>query len=140
MPQAAAAPGRMLLSQSDHILQWPSIDATILHDNAALVARAAQEFKVSTILTTAAEKTFFGPMFDAIVTELGGSLLILFGWYRWVGAACLDGFTLLGSFMANAYWRMPPGSERFMAANGFYERLGLVGGFLLVALVEMRAR
>jgi len=29
------------------------------------------------------------------------------------------------------------GPERFMITNSFYEHLGLVGGFLLVAFVDM---
>ncbi|MDA8052473.1 MAG: hydrolase [Rhodospirillales bacterium] len=77
MPSAKAAPGRTLLSPSDHTLimidhqsqmafATKSIDAVMLRNNAALVARAAKEFDVSTILTTVAEKTFSGPMFDEI--------------------------------------------------------------------------
>src|SRR5208282_3191312 len=38
----------------------------MLRNNAALVAKAAKEFGVSTILTTVAEKTFSGPIFDEI--------------------------------------------------------------------------
>jgi len=37
-----------------------------LRNNAALVAEAAAEFHVATILTTVAEKTFSGPIFDEI--------------------------------------------------------------------------
>ena len=40
-------------------------------DNAALVAKAAREFKVPTILTTVAEKTFSGPLFDEIKSVFG---------------------------------------------------------------------
>jgi nicotinamidase-related amidase len=43
-----------------------SIDAVTLRNNAAMVAEAAAGFKVSTILTTVAEKTFSGPIFDEI--------------------------------------------------------------------------
>ncbi len=45
-----------------------SIDPIVLRNNAALVANAAKVFKVSTVLTTVAEKTFSGPMFDEIKT------------------------------------------------------------------------
>ncbi len=41
-----------------------SIDATLLRNNCALVAKAAREFKVSTILTTVAEKSFSGPIYE----------------------------------------------------------------------------
>jgi nicotinamidase-related amidase len=77
MPKAEPVPGKALLSPSDHILimidhqsqmafATKSIDAVLLRNNAALVANAAREFGVSTILTTVAEKTFSGPIFDEI--------------------------------------------------------------------------
>jgi nicotinamidase-related amidase len=43
-----------------------SIDINVLRNNAALVAKAAREFKVPTILTTVAAKSFSGPIFDEI--------------------------------------------------------------------------
>jgi uncharacterized membrane protein YphA (DoxX/SURF4 family) len=72
-----------------------------------------------------------------IVLELGASVLILAGIYRWIGALALAGFTLMATFIANRFWQMAP-PERFMAANGFFEHLGLVGGFLLVAWHDIR--
>lgn len=68
-----------------------------------------------------------------IVLELGASILILTGFYRWVAALALAAFTLAATFIAARYWELPMGQERFMAANTFYEHLGLVGGFVLVA-------
>jgi uncharacterized membrane protein YphA (DoxX/SURF4 family) len=44
----------------------------------------------------------------------------------------LAGFTLLATFLANRFWELAPAS-RAMAENQFFEHLGLVGGFLLVA-------
>jgi nicotinamidase-related amidase len=77
MPQATPDPAKALLSPSDHTLilidhqsqmafATHSIDAVNLRNNVAIVANAAEEFGVSTILTTAAEKTFAGPMFGEI--------------------------------------------------------------------------
>lgn len=74
---AKAAPGKTLLTPNDHTLimidfqsqmafATHSIDAVTLRNNAALVANAAAGFKVSTILTTVAEKSFSGPMFSEI--------------------------------------------------------------------------
>ncbi|OWW21190.1 hydrolase [Noviherbaspirillum denitrificans] len=79
MPVASAKPGKTLLDPKDHILimidhqsqmsfATKSIDAVALRNNAALISKAAKEFKVSTILTTVAEKTFSGPIFDEIKT------------------------------------------------------------------------
>ncbi|MGJ3699383.1 DoxX family protein [Variovorax sp. AFSI2.2] len=74
-----------------------------------------------------------------IVLELGASALILTGFLRWLGALALGGFTLLATFVALRFWDMPQ-PERFMAANSFFEHLGLVGGFLLVAWHDLRER
>jgi len=50
-------------------------------------------------------------------------------------------FTLFAAITANAFWAMPAGQERFMAANAFFEHLGLIGGFVLAAVVaEIEAR
>ncbi|GJJ00034.1 hypothetical protein RugamoR64_05720 [Duganella rhizosphaerae] len=74
-----------------------------------------------------------GPMAALVIAgELGASLMILSGFYRWLGAGYLAAFTLMATFVANRYWEIT-GPERFMAANGFYEHLGLAGAFLLVA-------
>lgn len=81
MPKATAAPGKTLLSPADHTLilidhqpqmafATRSIDATLLRNNAGLVARAAKIFGVSTILTTVAERSFSGPIFPEIKAAL----------------------------------------------------------------------
>ena len=77
MATAVAKPGKLLLSPTDHTLilidhqsqmafATKSIDPVQLRNNTALIAEAAAGFKVSTILTTVAEKTFSGPIFDEI--------------------------------------------------------------------------
>ena len=73
-----------------------------------------------------------------IVLELGAAALILTGRLRWLGALALGGFTLMATFVALRFWEMPAGHDRFMAANSFFEHLGLVGGFLLVAWHDRR--
>jgi uncharacterized membrane protein YphA (DoxX/SURF4 family) len=74
-----------------------------------------------------------------IVTELGASALILSGYYRWVGALWLAGFTLVATFVANRFWEIPQ-PERFMVENSFFEHIGLIGGFVLVAWYDLRER
>lgn len=77
MPTATATAGQTLLTPADHTLilidhqsqmafATKSIDPVQLRNNTALVAKAAAGFKVSTILTTVAEKSFSGPIFDEI--------------------------------------------------------------------------
>ncbi len=76
-----------------------------------------------------------------IVVEIVGPLLILSGRLVWLGAGMLGVFTLFAAITANAFWAMPAGQERFMATNAFFEHLGLIGGFVLAAMVaEMEAR
>ena len=76
-----------------------------------------------------------------IAIEIVGPLLILSGRCVWLGAGMLGVFTLFAAFTANAFWAMPAGQDRFMATNAFFEHLGLIGGFVLAALVaELEAR
>jgi nicotinamidase-related amidase len=82
MPSSASpTPGRTLLTPKDHTLilidhqsqmafATHSIDASTLRTNAALLAQAAAGFGVSTILTTVAEKSFSGPIFNEIKEAL----------------------------------------------------------------------
>jgi len=84
---ATPTPGPKLLSPKDHTLVMidfqsqmafatHSIDAVTLRNNAALVAHAAAGFGVSTILTTVAEKSFSGPMFDEIQAAFPGQAML----------------------------------------------------------------
>jgi nicotinamidase-related amidase len=77
MTNARAVPGTSLLSPADHTLilidhqsqmafATKSIDAITLRNNAALIANAAKVFGVSTLVTSVAEKSFSGPVFDEI--------------------------------------------------------------------------
>jgi len=72
-----------------------------------------------------------------IALELGASVAIIAGVYRWLGAGFLGVFTLMATFVANRFWEMG-GQERFMAANSFFEHLGLTGAFLLVAWLDFK--
>jgi uncharacterized membrane protein YphA (DoxX/SURF4 family) len=63
-----------------------------------------------------------------IALELGASVMILTGFYRWLAALALGSFTLMATLIALRFWELPAGHERFMAANAFFEHLGLVGG------------
>ncbi|NGM48948.1 DoxX family protein [Caulobacter sp. 602-2] len=74
-----------------------------------------------------------------IVLEILASLMILSGRLRWLGALALAALTLGATFMANRFWEMVP-PERFGATNSFFEHLGLIGGFLLVAWHDLQPR
>lgn len=67
-----------------------------------------------------------------ILLELAAPVAILSGRLRWLGALVLAAFTFIAMFIANRFWELSP-PEQLMSANAFFEHLGLVGGFLLVA-------
>ena len=84
---ATPTPGKLLLTPTDHTLVMidfqsqmafatHSIDAVNLRNNAGLVAKAAASFKVPTILTTVAEKSFSGPMFGEVTGPFPGQALL----------------------------------------------------------------
>lgn len=74
-----------------------------------------------------------------IALELAAPAMILLGVFRWLGALALAVFTLAATFMANRFWSAPPEAQ-FMLMNAFFEHLGLVGGFVLVAWHDLRSR
>lgn len=74
---ATPTPGKSLLTPTDHTLimidfqsqmafATKSIAPELLRNNAALVANGAAGFGIPAILTTVAEKSFSGPMFNEI--------------------------------------------------------------------------
>ncbi|OHX14183.1 hydrolase [Chromobacterium sphagni] len=84
---AAATASPLLLTPRDHTLilidyqsqmafATHSIDIPTLRNNAGLVAAAAAGFGVSTILTTVAEKSFSGPMFDEVTAPFPDQRLL----------------------------------------------------------------
>ncbi len=87
MPQAKPTPGRLLLDPVDHALvlidfqsqmafATQSIGIVELRNNAGLVANAARQFGVSTIVTSVAEKSFSGPFFDEVLEAFPGAEVI----------------------------------------------------------------
>jgi uncharacterized membrane protein YphA (DoxX/SURF4 family) len=129
----------------DAILDWPGswFLARLLLVGAYLLGGVV---KLTDWPAAVAEQAHFGmasPALGAAITiaiELIGPLLILSGRMVWLGAGMLGVFTLLAAFKANAFWTMPMGQDRFMATNAFFEHLGLIGGFILAALVAELAQ
>jgi uncharacterized membrane protein YphA (DoxX/SURF4 family) len=73
----------------------------------------------------------------AIVVELGGSALVIFGRSVWLGAGALGVLTAVAMLTANDFWAKI-GQDRFMATNAFFEHLGLVAGLVLISLLSLR--
>jgi nicotinamidase-related amidase len=105
---ARPIPGKGLLSPTDHALvlidfqsqmafATKSIDATLLRNNAGLIAHAAAGFKVPTILTTVAAESFSGPMFSEIVDAFPDQkLLDRTSMNTWEDAAVIDEVNRIG--------------------------------------------
>ncbi|HUA79642.1 MAG TPA: hydrolase [Dyella sp.] len=105
---AKPVPGSKLLSPDNHALilidyqsqmsfATHSIDAITLRNNAGLIARAAASFKVPTILTTVAEKSFSGPMFSEVTDPFPGQpLLDRTSMNTWEDAAVIQRVNALG--------------------------------------------
>lgn len=84
---ATATPGKSLISPDNHALvlidfqsqmsfATKSISPELLRNNAALISRGAKSFNVPTILTTVAEKSFSGPMFDEVTAPFNGQKML----------------------------------------------------------------
>jgi uncharacterized membrane protein YphA (DoxX/SURF4 family) len=72
-----------------------------------------------------------------ILVELGGSVLVLSGVTVWLGAGALGCLTAVAMFKADNFWAKS-GRERVTQANTFFEHLGLIGGFVLIAFIHAR--
>lgn len=72
-----------------------------------------------------------------ITIELVGSTMVITGFGRWVGALALAAFTLMSTLVALRFWDEPKGPAKTASANAFFEHLGLAGGFLLVAWLDL---
>jgi uncharacterized membrane protein YphA (DoxX/SURF4 family) len=75
----------------------------------------------------------------AIAVELGGSVLVMFGRWIWLGAGGLGVLTAVSMLVANNFWAMA-GHERFMATNAFFEHFGLIAGLVLVSVMSLHQR
>jgi nicotinamidase-related amidase len=108
MTTAKVGPGKALLTPKDHTLMLidfqsqmafatASIDGVTLRNNAALIANAAKVFKVPTLPTTVAEKSFSGPMFDEIKTVFPNARTIdRTTMNAWEDAAVIDEINRIG--------------------------------------------
>ncbi|AXE30895.1 hydrolase [Chromobacterium phragmitis] len=107
-PTASATPSPLLLTPRDHTLilidfqsqmafATHSIDIPTLRNNAGLVASAAAGFGVSAILTTVAEKSFSGPMFEEVTAPFPDHrLLDRTSMNTWEDAAVIDKVNQIG--------------------------------------------
>jgi len=72
-----------------------------------------------------------------VLTQLGGSALVTWGRYAWLGAGSLAVFTLITIPIAHRFWDMPP-AQRLMEVNLVREHLSLCAGLFLTAALCSR--
>jgi uncharacterized membrane protein YphA (DoxX/SURF4 family) len=74
----------------------------------------------------------------AVIVELGGSALVIFERWVWLGAGGLGVLTAIAMLVANDFWAKT-GDDRFIAVNAFFEHLGLIAGLVLVSILSLRS-
>jgi uncharacterized membrane protein YphA (DoxX/SURF4 family) len=74
-----------------------------------------------------------------IITQFGGSLLLLASRYVWIGAGLLAGFTVVATLIAHSWWAKPP-TEAARDFATFWEHVAICGGLLLSATLSRRER
>jgi putative oxidoreductase len=67
----------------------------------------------------------------AIVLELGGGLMVLFGWHAKIGALLLFIFVLAVNFAIHHYWDYSPAEAPFQMIN-FFKNFTILGGTLYI--------
>jgi uncharacterized membrane protein YphA (DoxX/SURF4 family) len=68
-----------------------------------------------------------------IITQLGGSILLLTRRYCWLGAGILAGFTIVATLLAHPFWAFE-GPDRGRQTAPFFEHVAIVGGLAMAAL------
>jgi uncharacterized membrane protein YphA (DoxX/SURF4 family) len=124
------------------ILRWPGLVAIC---RAALVSAfligGIQKF--ADFPGAIAEQAHFGlhPAWlwaaAAVIVEIAGSVLVIFGRCVWLGAGGLGVLTAIAMLTANNFWALT-GHEHFMAENAFFEHLGLIAGLILMCVLTER--
>lgn len=69
-----------------------------------------------------------------VIVQLGGSLLIIFNCWAWLGAGALAVFTVLTIPLAHAYWKVS-GPEAFNEMMTVFEHITVVGALVLASIL-----
>ena len=106
---------------------WSGIDK-LINPSAAAEEMARAGFSSPTLV-----------LIPLIVTQLAGSLLLIFNCFAWLGAGALGVFTILVTVVVHAFWRFD-GPERVAEMNIFFEHIALVAGFVFAAMAATKER
>ncbi|MBI1779443.1 MAG: DoxX family protein [Proteobacteria bacterium] len=75
-----------------------------------------------------------------IAVEIGASILVILGRGVWLASGALGVFTVLATLVAHSFWTFGDPAERVRELNIFLEHIGLLGGFVLAAILAEPAR
>jgi transmembrane protein len=74
-----------------------------------------------------------------VLTELGGSALIILNRNVWLGAGALGVFTVFATLLGHRFWDLT-GAARITELNTFLEHATISAAFILVVVVSIRSR
>jgi uncharacterized membrane protein YphA (DoxX/SURF4 family) len=117
--------------------QWVLVAARLALTSPYLLGGLTKPFNFSAAIT---EQEDFGvrPGWAwaalTILIELGGSALVLATYMVWLGAGALGCLTAVAMLKADNFWTKS-GEGRLTQANTFFEHLGLIAGFVLIAFI-----
>jgi uncharacterized membrane protein YphA (DoxX/SURF4 family) len=69
------------------------------------------------------------------VTQLSGGILVATGYAVWLGGLLLGGFTIMATLLGHRFW-LYRGEQFRHELTTALEHLAIVGGFLLLAILE----
>ena len=69
----------------------------------------------------------------AIIIEIGGGLLLVFGWKTRWAAWLIALFTLIAAFAAHRFWEIADPGQYANQMNHFLKNMAIVGGLIFVA-------
>ena len=75
-----------------------------------------------------------------ILVQVGASLLLIVGRLGWLASGALGLFTAAATLIAHRFWLVTDPVAAFHDRNSFVEHIGLIGGFMLAAILVDRER
>ncbi|RVT91192.1 DoxX family protein [Sphingomonas crocodyli] len=73
-----------------------------------------------------------------IFVQVGASVLLILGRFGWLAAGALGVFTAMATMIGHPFWEIADPVARFHDRNSFLEHVGLIGGFMLAAILTER--
>jgi len=74
-----------------------------------------------------------------VFTQLVGGFLVATGFFAWLGALLLAGFTVAATLVEHRFW-LRRGSEFAHELTTSLEHVAIIGGLILVSLLDFAAR